>query len=113
MVRLFRLARMRADTDTEDVPGEDWRSKAEAKGERHNEDPLAIALERARERGRGREAIAPEAIPSRGWRDILWRVLTRIMHYAALFCTSGELARADIPSGEIGVRQLVMQRVRG
>jgi hypothetical protein len=39
--------------------------------------------------------------------------LTRIMHYAALFCTSGELARADIPSGEIGVRQLVMQRVRG
>jgi hypothetical protein len=26
MVRLFRVARMRADTDTEDVPGEDWRS---------------------------------------------------------------------------------------
>jgi hypothetical protein len=26
---------MRADTDAEDVPGEDWRSKAEAKGERH------------------------------------------------------------------------------
>jgi hypothetical protein len=39
--------------------------------------------------------------------------LAGIMHYAALFCTSGELARADIPSGEIGVRQLVMQRVRG
>ena len=37
----------------------------------------------------------------------------RIMHYAALFCTSGELTRADVPSGEIGVRQLVMQRVRG
>jgi hypothetical protein len=30
--------------------------------------------------------------------------LARIMHYAALFCTSGELARADIPSGGIGVR---------
>src|SRR5262245_23738905 len=41
------------------------------------------------------------------------RGLTRIMHYAALFCTSGELTRADVPSGEIGVRQLVMQRVRG
>jgi hypothetical protein len=40
-------------------------------------------------------------------------VLARIMHYAALFCTSGELTRAEVPSGEIGVRQLVMQRVRG
>jgi len=39
--------------------------------------------------------------------------LARIMHYAALFCTSGELTRADVPSGEIGVRQLVMQRVWG
>jgi hypothetical protein len=45
--------------------------------------------------------------------DARGRGLARIMHYAALFCTSGELARADIPSGEIGVRQLVMQRVRG
>ena len=43
----------------------------------------------------------------------LQRSLARIMHYAALFCTSGELTRADVPSGEIGVRQLVMQRVRG
>jgi hypothetical protein len=39
--------------------------------------------------------------------------LTWIMHYAALFWMSGELTRADIPSGEIGARQLVMQRVRG
>ena len=46
------------DVGTEDLPGEDWRSKAEAKGERHTEDPIAIALERARERGRGREAGA-------------------------------------------------------
>ena len=66
---------MRNDAGTEDLPGEDWRSKAEAKGERHTEDPVAIALERARERGRGREAGAPEAIPPQGWRDILWRVL--------------------------------------
>src|ERR1700758_5055311 len=34
--------------------------------------------------------------------------LTGIMHHAALFCTSGELTRADVPSGWIGVRQLVM-----
>jgi hypothetical protein len=43
---LFRMARMRNDAGTEDLPGEDWRSKAEAKGERHTEDPVAIALER-------------------------------------------------------------------
>jgi membrane protein len=83
------MARMRADTDTEDVPGEDWRSKAEAKGERHNEDPLAIALERACERGRGREAIAPEAIPSLGWRDILWRVLKGILEDRILYTSGG------------------------
>jgi membrane protein len=80
---------MRADTDTEDVPGEDWRSKAEAKGERHTEDPLAIALERARERGRGREAIAPEVIPPRGWRDILWRVLKGILEDRILYTSGG------------------------
>jgi hypothetical protein len=40
-------------------------------------------------------------------------VLAWIMHYAALFCMSGELTHADVPSGEIGTRQLVMQRVRG
>jgi membrane protein len=89
MVRLFRMARKRADTDAEDVPGEDWRSKAEAKGERHTEDPLAIALERARERGRGREAIAPEAIPPLGWRDILWRVLKGILEDRILYTSGG------------------------
>jgi hypothetical protein len=52
---------MQNDPGTEDLPGEDWRSKAEANGERHTEDPLASALERARESGRGREAVAPEA----------------------------------------------------
>jgi membrane protein len=80
---------MRADTDTEDVPGEDWRSKAEAKGERHTEDPLAIALERAHERGRGREAVAPEAIPPLGWRDILWRVLKGILEDRILYTSGG------------------------
>jgi hypothetical protein len=41
---------MRNNVGTKDLPGEDWRSKAEAKGERHTEDPVAIALERARGR---------------------------------------------------------------
>jgi hypothetical protein len=39
--------------------------------------------------------------------------LARIMHYAALFCMSGARTRADVPSGENGMKQLVMQRVRG
>jgi cytidine deaminase len=45
--------------------------------------------------------------------DPLGQRLARIMHHAAHFCTLGELARPDVPSGGIGVRQLVMQRVRG
>ena len=80
---------MRNDVGTEDLPGEDWRSKAEAKGERHTEDPVAIALERARERGRGREAGAPEAIPPLGWRDILWRVLKGIIEDRILYTSGG------------------------
>ena len=83
------MARMRNDVGTENLPGEDWRSKAEAKGERHTEDPIAIALERARERGRGREAGAPEAIPPRGWRDILWRVLKGIIEDRILYTSGG------------------------
>ena len=80
---------MRNDVGTEDLPGEDWRSKAEAKGERHTEDPVAIALERARERGRGREACAPETIPPLGWRDILWRVLKGIIEDRILYTSGG------------------------
>src|SRR5262245_60777950 len=41
------------------------------------------------------------------------RVLTRIMHHAARFCMSDEPARVTVPSGGIGARQLVMQRVWG
>ena len=80
---------MRNDVGTENLPGEDWRSKAEAKGERHTEDPVAIALERARERGRGREAGAPEAIPPLGWRDILWRVPKGIIEDRILYTAGG------------------------
>ena len=58
-------------------------------GERHTEDPLAIALERARERGRGREATAPETIPPLGWRDILWRVLEGILADRILYTSGG------------------------
>jgi hypothetical protein len=40
-------------------------------------------------------------------------VLTRIMHHWGPFCMSSDRTRADVPSGEIGVKQLVMQRVEG
>jgi membrane protein len=80
---------MRNDAGTEDLPGEDWRSKAQAKSDCHTEDPIAIALERARERGRGREAGAPEAIPPLGWRDIFWRVLKGILEDRILYTSGG------------------------
>jgi membrane protein len=39
---------------------------------------LAVDLARAREPGRGRQAKTPAEIPSRGWKDILWRVFWSI-----------------------------------
>jgi membrane protein len=80
---------MRDDEGTEDLSGEDWHSKAQGKGERHYEDPVAVSLERARERGRGREAGAPEAITPLGWRDILWRVLKGILADRILYTSGG------------------------
>jgi membrane protein len=62
-----------ADNPTDDVPSQDWRSDRPVQSE-----PLMMALRRAREPGRGREATAPGEIPARGWRDILWRVLWSI-----------------------------------
>src|SRR6266545_952390 len=91
MVRVVRMVRraMRDDKGTEDLSGEDWRSKAQGKGERHYEDSVAVSLERARERGRGREAGAPEAITPLGWHDILWRVLKGILEDRILHTSGG------------------------
>jgi membrane protein len=36
-------------------------------------EPLAVQLRRAGEKGRGREAVSPQRIPWRGWKDILYR----------------------------------------
>jgi membrane protein len=80
---------MRDDEGIEDLSGEDWRSKAQGKGARHDEDPVAVSLERARERGRGREAGAPEAITPLGWRDILWRALKGILEDRILYTAGG------------------------
>ena len=80
---------MEDDQGTEDLFGEDWRSKVQAKGGRQYEDPLAVSLERSRERGRGREATAPETIPPLGWRDILWRVPEGILADRILYTSGG------------------------
>jgi membrane protein len=40
---------------------------------RSSEEPYALELRRAQERGRGRGATHPFQIPWRGWRDIIWR----------------------------------------
>jgi hypothetical protein len=38
-----------------------------------SEEPLALELRRAQERGRGRAATNPLQIPRKGWYDIVWR----------------------------------------
>ena len=72
-------------TDAE--KGHDWRAQV---GARIDPGPSAD-LERAHERGRGREAETPQQIPSEGWRDILWRVLWSVPEDRIL-STSGSVA---------------------
>lgn len=59
----------------DDDTAEDWRSAIERQGEIP---PTKADLDRARERGRGREAAQPSDIPTRGWADIVWRVALAI-----------------------------------
>ena len=59
----------------EEALGQDWRS-VEIRAADHV--ALGTARKRAAEPGRGREARRPEEIPSRGWVDILWRVVGSI-----------------------------------
>jgi membrane protein len=53
-----------------------------------SEEPYQIELRRARERGRGREAIHPLQIPWRGWYDVVWRTY-REMQSDRLLSISG------------------------
>ena len=45
---------------------------------RSTDEPKALQHARAREDGRGREAMSPTQIPWAGWKDILWRVYAEI-----------------------------------
>lgn len=60
------------DHATTEEHAEDWRAAVEEKAEAAS---TVGDIVRAREPGRGREATAPEQIPARGWKDILWRVI--------------------------------------
>ena len=53
-----------------------------------SEEPYEVELRRARERGRGREAIHPLQIPWRGWYDVVWRTY-REMQSDRLLSISG------------------------
>jgi membrane protein len=67
--------------------GADWRATV---GE---PEPAATSVDaaRAREPGRGREAMTPEEIPARGWRDIFWRVIFAVSSDRVL-STAGSVA---------------------
>ena len=67
--------------------GEDWRADVGPKAS----SPLGEDLARAREPGRGREAVSPEQIPALGWKDIAWRVLWSISEDRIL-STAGSVA---------------------
>lgn len=67
--------------------GDDWRTEVGA----GSNSARSVDLARAREKGRGREANTPEEIPSRGRKDVLWRVLWSISEDRIL-STSGSVA---------------------
>src|SRR3954471_24718105 len=70
----------------EEAPAQDWRS-VETRAADHV--ALGTAQKRASEPGRGREAKRPEDIPSRGWADILWRVVWTIPEDRVLATAGG------------------------
>ena len=73
---------------TEAGRADDWRSELAAQAE---SGPTREDLARAREPGRGRGALAPNEIPSRGWMDIAWRVVRSIPQDRVL-ATAGSVA---------------------
>src|SRR3712207_4576305 len=66
--------------------GQDWRSEEKRTADHID---LGTAQKRAAEPGRGREATRPEHIPSRGWADILWRVVWSIPEDRVLATAGG------------------------
>ena len=61
------------------IPGPDRKAKPSPDGGRHA----------AKEPGRGREATSPTQIPTRGWKDVLWRVYERFGRDRVLAIAAG------------------------
>lgn len=52
-------------------------------------EPLALHEHRAKEPGRGREAVSPWHIPRAGWKDILWRAYEQVIANRLLAVAAG------------------------
>ncbi len=52
-------------------------------------EPRALELQRAQERGRGRDASHPLQIPLAGWKDILWRTYAEMQSDRLLYIAGG------------------------
>src|SRR3954470_4271845 len=70
----------------EEAPAQDWRSVGTQAADHV---ALEAARKRAAEPGRGRQAKRPQDIPSRGWADILWRVVWSIPQDRVLATAGG------------------------
>src|SRR5690242_4015450 len=76
-------------------PGRWGAPKRSAKTERpfgeaqSSEEPFDVELRRARERGRGRDAIHPLQIPWRGWYDVIWRTYCEMQSDRLLSISGG------------------------
>src|SRR5919112_889573 len=70
----------------EQAPGQDWRSEGTRAADHVG---VGTAHKRTAEPGRGRDATRPEDIPSRGWADILWRVVWSIPEDRVLATAGG------------------------
>jgi membrane protein len=70
----------------EEAPAQDWRSVGTQAADHV---ALEAARKRAAEPGRGRQAKHPEDIPSRGWADILWRVVWSVPQDRVLATAGG------------------------
>ncbi|ARQ00036.1 YihY/virulence factor BrkB family protein [Pseudorhodoplanes sinuspersici] len=56
---------------------------------RSSDEPRALQLQRAAERGRGRRALSLVHIPIEGWRDIVWRTVAEIGNDRLLAVAAG------------------------
>lgn len=77
---------MSSNRTEDEAQGQDWRSVGTR---RPDSKSLNLALIRAREPGRGRNADNPAEIPALGWKDVFWRVLYAVPRDRVLATAGG------------------------